>query len=108
MKYPNVFGRIAVVSPAVWWADSQIVRYIEGLKQRPKLRIWLDIGTREGRDAQDAQNAVEGTRKLKDALIRKGWAPGKDFNYVEAAGAEHNERAWAARTGQLLEFLFPH
>ena len=31
LKYPNVFSRIAVVSPAVWWADNQIVHYTEGL-----------------------------------------------------------------------------
>ncbi len=106
-KYPQVFSRIAVVSPAVWWADSQIVRHIEGLARKPKLRIWLDIGTREGRDAQEAQHTVEGVRLLHEALIRKGWKPGKDLSYLEAKDAEHNERSWAARTAQILEFLFP-
>jgi len=107
LKYPTVFTRIAVVSPAVWWADNQIVRYTEEQSRRPPLRIWLDIGTKEGRDANEARAAVDGARRLKKTLIRKGWEEGKTFKYFEAEGAEHNERAWAARIDQILEFLFP-
>ena len=44
---------------------------------------------------------------LEKTLIRKGWEEGKTFRYFEAEGAEHNERAWAARIDQILEFLFP-
>jgi len=107
LKYPNVFSRIAVVSPAVWWADNQIVHYSEAQSKKPPLRIWLDIGTKEGRDAAEAQRTVDGARLLKETLIKKGWKPGKDLEYFEAQGAEHNERAWAARVEKILEFLFP-
>jgi predicted alpha/beta superfamily hydrolase len=107
LKYPNVFSRIAIVSPAVWWADNQIVRYTEALSKKPPLRIWLDIGTKEGRDAKEAQNTVDGARLLKESLMRQGWRAEKDLKYFEAEGAEHNERAWAARLDQILEFLFP-
>ena len=106
LKYPNVFSRVAVVSPAVWWADYHIVQYTD---QQPKqsLRIWLDIGTKEGRDASEAQKTVDGADLLESALLRKGWRLGKDLEFVKAEGAEHNERAWAARVDQILEFLFP-
>lgn len=107
MKYPKVFGRLAVVSPSVWWADNQIVRYTEALPKQPSLRIWLDIGTKEGRNDAEAQNTVNGTRLLRDTLIKKGWKLEKDLRYFEAAGAEHNERAWAARVESILLFLFP-
>ena len=106
LKYPNVFSRIAVVSPAVWWADNQIVHYTEASPKEP-LRIWLDIGTKEGSDAQQAQRTVDGARLLKETLVKKSWRLGKDLKYFEAEGAEHNERAWAARAEQILEFLFP-
>ena len=107
MKYANVFGRVAVVSPSVWWGNNYIVKYVEGQKRKPALRVWLDIGTKEGRNAEEAQTTVDGARLLKETLIRKGWTSGKDLKYFEAQGAEHNERAWAARFGQILEFLFP-
>ena len=106
LRYPNVFSRIAVVSPSVWWANNQILQYTEAQPKRP-LRIWLDIGTKEGRDAPDAQRTVDGARLLKEALMKKGWQSGTDLKYMEAENAEHNERAWAARAEQILEFLFP-
>ncbi len=107
LKYPDVFGLIAVVSPSVWWANNYIVKYVEAERKRPPVRIWLDIGTREGSNAEAAQKTVVDARLLKEALIRKGWKPGKDLSYFEADGAEHNERAWAARVESILEFLFP-
>jgi predicted alpha/beta superfamily hydrolase len=107
LKYNNVFGRIAAVSPSVWFANKQIVQYTAALTTKPHLRIWIDIGTKEGSTADEAQQTVSDTRLLRDTLIEKGWKPGKDLHYVEAAGAEHNETAWAVRVGQILEFLFP-
>ena len=107
LKYPEVFGRLAVVSPSVWWADNYIVKYVEAEKKRPPIRIWLDIGTKEGGNAEEAQKTLEGPRLLKATLIRKGWRLERDLKYFEAEGAEHNERAWAARFDLMLEFLFP-
>jgi predicted alpha/beta superfamily hydrolase len=107
LKYPRVFGRIAVMSPSVWWGNNQIVQYIESLPKKLPLRIWLDIGTKEGGNAEEAQQTVKGARLLKETLIKKGWKPGKDLAYYEAEGAEHNEGAWAARVELMLTFLFP-
>ncbi len=107
LKYSDVFGLLAVVSPSVWWANNYIVKYVEAVRKRTRVRIWLDIGTREGSNAEAAQKTVVDARLLKEALIRKGWKPGKDLSYFEAGGVEHNERAWAARVESILEFLFP-
>jgi len=107
LKYPKVFGRVAIVSPSVWWANNQIVRYVDSLPGKPSLRIWLDIGTKEGGNAEEAQKTVNGARLLKESLIKKGWRLGKDLKYFEAPDAEHHERAWAARVAPILEFLFP-
>ena len=107
LKYPAVFGRAAVVSPSVWFANKQIVHYVQSLPKKPKVRIWMDIGTKEGGTTEEAQQAVSDARLLKDTLIKKGWKLGKDLNYFEAEGAQHNEAAWAARVESTLTFLFP-
>jgi predicted alpha/beta superfamily hydrolase len=107
LKYPAVFRRAAVVSPSVWFANKQIVRYVEGLPKKLPVRIWMDIGTKEGSTVQEAQRTVNDARLLQETLIKKGWKPGKDLDYFEAQGAEHNEDAWAARVAQILTFLFP-
>jgi len=107
LKYSDVFGRAAVVSPSVWFANKQIVHYVESQPKNPGVRIWMDMGTKEGRDAAGAQQAVADARLLQQTLIKKGWKDGKDLKYFEAEGAEHNERAWAARAELILTFLFP-
>jgi len=107
LKYPNVFGRAGVVSPSVWFGGKHIVHYVESLPKKPNVRIWMDIGTKEGRTPEEAQQSIDDARLLRDALVRRGWRLGKDLNYVEAAGAEHNEAAWAARVEGILTFLFP-
>ncbi len=97
--FPDVFTRLAVMSPAVWWDDHVIVRMVEELEEKLPLRIWLDIGTHEigwGR-----------TRALRDALVEKGWHLHDDLQYTEAEGAGHTESAWAARVDPMLRFLFP-
>ena len=58
-------------------------------------------------DAAQTKKTIKDARFLKETLINKGWKLGKDLSYFEAEGAEHNERAWAARVEQILKFLFP-
>lgn len=106
LKYPKTFGKLAVISPSVWWGERMIVKEVLSLNQRPKERIWLDIGTKEGRNAEEENESLTDARKLRDALIRKGWKLNKDLQYLEAEGAEHNEAAWARRVEPLLKFLF--
>ncbi len=107
LKYSDVFGRLAVMSPSVWFANKQILREIEAVRKKPPLRIWVDTGTKEGTTAEEAQQTVVNARLLKETLVRKGWRLGKDLSYFEAEGAEHNERAWATRMEPILKFLFP-
>lgn len=107
LKYPSIFGRAAVVSPSVWFANKQIVHYVEAQQSKPNVRIWLEIGTKEGRTSEEANQTVEDTRLLRDTLVKKRWRVGRDLNYFEAEGAEHNEAAWAARVESIVTFLFP-
>jgi predicted alpha/beta superfamily hydrolase len=101
LRYPTAFGRLAVLSPSVWWDDRVILREVASLAAKPPLRIWLDAGTAEGPDV------IADARALRDALIAKGWVLGEDLSYLEAEGGEHNEQSWASRIDTVLKFLFP-
>ena len=101
LRYPTVFSGLAVVSPSVWWRNRAILKTVAELQEKPALRIWLDIGTKE------STKAVPDARALRDALISKGWRLGDDLAYFEADGAEHTESAWAQRVEPMLRFLFP-
>ena len=101
LKYPMVFGKLAVMSPSVSWDDKLIVRNVKGLKFKPALRIWLDIGTGEG------QSAVDDAKDLRNALVKKGWGLNSDLIYFEAKGSGHNDEAFARRSEPMLKHLFP-
>jgi len=101
LRYATTFGKLAVLSPSVWWDDGAIVRVVDALSTKTSQRIWLDAGTREGADV------IPDIRRLRDALVAKGWSIAGDLMYFEARGGEHNERSWAKRVGPFLKFLFP-
>ena len=101
LRMPEVFGKIAALSPSVWWNHRVIVRFAQATPAEPKPRIWLDIGTKEG------PRIVDDVEMLRDALLQKGWRWEQDLHYERVEGAEHNEAAWARRVGPFLEFLFP-
>jgi predicted alpha/beta superfamily hydrolase len=101
LKFSHVFGKIAALSPSVWWNHRIIHRFAAAAPIEPRPRIWLDIGTREG------PRIVEDVEKFRDVLLAKGWQNDRDLHYERVEGAEHNEAAWAARVGPFLQFLYP-
>jgi predicted alpha/beta superfamily hydrolase len=89
------------MSPSAWWANNQIIRDAARIGERLPLRIWLDIGKREGSKIKHQ------VRALKEILLANGWHEGADFAYAEIPEARHEESAWAARFGDVLKFLYP-
>ncbi|MDQ6678722.1 MAG: alpha/beta hydrolase-fold protein, partial [Acidobacteriota bacterium] len=101
LRYSQVFGKLAIMSPSLWWDDEVMLRRVQALDGRLPLRIWLDMGLEEG------ERCVADTRHMRDALEAKGWVEGIDLQHREYPGAGHTEAAWRARMGQVLQFLFP-
>jgi enterochelin esterase-like enzyme len=101
LQNSRLFGKIAALSPSLWWDQRSIFRFAERINPQPRPRIWLDIGTREG------PRIVPEVERFRDILVRKGWRPGEDLQYERVEGAEHNEAAWSARVAPFLQFLFP-
>jgi enterochelin esterase-like enzyme len=102
LRYPETFGKLAVLSPSVWWNHKYIVSYVNDrapeLEQRP--RIWLDVGDAEGR------RTLGDAELLQARLLANGWREGEDLHFERVAGGTHDEAAWAERVGPMLRFLF--
>ncbi len=101
LRLPQIFGKIAALSPSVWWNERVIVRFAAAATVQPIPRVWLDAGTREG------GRTLEDVERFRDVLLHKGWRLGRDLHYERVEGAEHNEAAWSRRVGPFLRFLFP-
>jgi predicted alpha/beta superfamily hydrolase len=101
LKYSWIFWNVAVLSPSVWWDNRFIVRRVRALGAAAPLRVWLSTGTAEG------EGVVAGARRVRDALLAKGWREGDTLHYQEVDGATHSEAAWASLAPAMLHFLFP-
>ena len=101
LSYPEVFGRVAALSPSVWWNQRWILNFAARRRLKSRPRIWLDTGTQEG------THTTVDARKMREVLLQRGWREGRDLHYEEIPGGQHNEAAWAQRVGPFLHFLFP-
>lgn len=95
--HPRTFGHVGALSPSVWWNDHGVVRAFAALKEKPAVRLWVDMGT--------AEPGWEGVRRVRAALTARGWKRGMDLHYEEVPGGEHTEAAWAQRVGPMLKFF---
>lgn len=101
LKNPQVFSKLMVMSPSVWWDHGMILRFAQQLRAKPSTRIWLDIGSKEGKFTPGY------VRQLRDLLITQGWRLDADLKFTEIRGGHHTEAAWAKRVEPALRFLFP-
>ncbi|HVW78589.1 MAG TPA: alpha/beta hydrolase-fold protein [Alloacidobacterium sp.] len=101
LQYANLFGKLGVLSPSVWWNHKSIIGYVNEVRLQHRPRIWLDVGDAEGRKTLADADLLE--RRLR----ANGWIPEIDLHYERVAGGTHDEAAWAERVSPMLRFLFP-
>ena len=106
LSRPDVFSRAAALSPTVWWGEGEIVRRIAALRERPDVRLWIDIGKRE------APPLRKQVKALQQLLADKGWKKSRltkraTLRHSEIARGRHDEASWGKRFDRVLKFLFP-
>jgi enterochelin esterase-like enzyme len=101
IEHPQVFGRLAVHSPSVWWNHRSILGLLRNLPAEHHARTWLDVGDAEG------ARTLEDTNRLFRQMLKQGWREELDLHYEVCPGGTHDETAWAGRVGPMLRFLFP-
>lgn len=104
LRYATWFGKLAVLSPSVWWNHKSILGYLNErapeIWERP--RLWLDVGDHEGR--RTLHDAEQLNRRLK----ANGWRPGETLHFEKVHGGTHDEASWSHRVRPMLKFLFPN
>jgi hypothetical protein len=100
------------MSPSLFFGRGSVTRWI-GRRPFAGGRIYLDIGTLEGRRARKRRSlprfpsgAMRRLRKLRRLLEKKGYQRGVDLEWLEEPGGRHDEAAWARRLPGMLRFLF--
>jgi predicted alpha/beta superfamily hydrolase len=95
----TTFGKIAVMSPALWISPNYIAQ-VNGETKKP-LRVHLDMGTDE--DQSDFDNCLA----MYDTHLAQGYSVNDDVEFVAGCGQQHNEAAWSVRLPQVYDFLLP-
>ena len=98
LREPDVFGFVGALSPSLWFAGRRIFTKLEA-SPLVRGRIYLDIGRHEGKVA------LEDARRMRDALVAKGYVLGRDLRWVEDPAGRHTEGDWGRRFGEALPFL---
>lgn len=103
LLHPTVFGKLAILSPSVWWNHKSILSYVN--EHAPQIwdrpRLWLDVGDQEGR------RTLHDTEQLARRLKANGWVDEHTLHFERVAGGAHDEASWAGRVRPMLRFLFP-
>ncbi len=106
-RYPDVFSRCGAISPALMWADHEITKSTKKDASWMKgLKVWLDMGTNEGKQIDSFSRAIEDTRAFVDVMDAAGMDPGRDYYYWEVYQGEHNEAFWARRFDKILLYFY--
>jgi len=106
-SHPDVFGRLFVLSPSVWWNRRSILRDIKrpgilgGIFSRSRglrsdVDVWLSIGLTEG------DTAVLDVRRLRDTLTEIRQGDVSRISYIEDPDGAHSEESWARQIAMAL------
>lgn len=94
-----IFGKIAVMSPALWISPI----YVGQVKSTPKkpLRVHLDMGTAED------QSSFDDCLSMYETHLTQNYAANDDLEFVAGCGQSHNEAAWSVRLPEVFDYLLP-
>jgi enterochelin esterase-like enzyme len=95
-RHPEVFGAAACLSTTFGYADDFLQRVAR--EPKPPIRLYLDSGW--------PHDNYEATRGMRNVLVKRGFAPGRDLHYLAFPNARHDERSWATRVHVPLQLLF--
>ncbi len=95
-RHPASFGRVAAVSPSLWWNGGSV---IERWKARPPAlqRLWIDMGD------QERAGLCDELRRFEKA-VQPAYGPSMHAEVIP--GGRHDEPSWSARLPRILKFLF--
>lgn len=110
MTYPEYFGKVAAMSPSLWWDDHVILKMATEWEVDPtEMKIWLDMGFFED-DPEEAEeedvDPLEEAAALCEILKEKGFRRGRSLRYFEDKSGTHDEIAWGRRFSKVLRFLY--
>ena len=99
LRYPAVFGRVAVFSPAFWFAGQSLLTFAAQHPPHPDARFYFLCGALESPTMEPLMGAV------RDALLAGGLPPAH-LSYQVRPDGQHAEWFWRREFGAAYQWFF--
>jgi predicted alpha/beta superfamily hydrolase len=100
LKRPDVYGRIAAISPSSWWDSDVIVNDVKATLAAPARPLFVYVDSGQGSVDDEAD-----TDLLAADYLALGYVDGTNFRHVIQPGAAHNETYWAERFPGAMQLI---
>ena len=100
LKRPDIYGRIAAISPSSWWDNDVIVGDIKTTSPAPMRPLFVYVDSGQGTADDEAD-----TDLLASAYLGLGYVAGENFRHVIQPGASHSEVYWAQRFPGAMQLI---
>ena len=106
LKYPTVFGKVGVFSPAFWFAPK-VFDFSKTHGNIEDTRMFFLAGGKEGKNTSfnEINETVKDMNKMVHVLKEKGF-PSNNLNVKVVPEGEHNEKLWRNNFEETILWLF--
>ena len=104
LKYTKYFSRFGCVSNAYYVIQDELERLALDSDLSQVKKLYMDIGTKESKDEENALKDIESNQRIFDILNDKMDHSKIEFKIIK--DAVHNELAWRIRFPDIIKFLF--
>ncbi|SDX41671.1 alpha/beta hydrolase-fold protein [Hymenobacter psychrophilus] len=98
LKYPLVYGRVGVFSPAFWFAEQPLFAYLRLHPPRPDTRFYFVAG------ATESATMAPLMRAMHDSLAKTGM-PAANLSYHSVPDGQHAEWFWKREFAAAYQWL---
>lgn len=102
LKYPRVFGKVGVFSPAFWFSEQNFA-FARAAHPLPGTRIYMVTGGHEGDQPEVYANDH---RRMADTLVAIGFRRGVDLQAFVRDDGQHSEWFWRREFPAVYRWLF--
>lgn len=103
LKHPEVFGRVGVFSPALWFSPAIFSYAAAADPRRPRARFYFVTGAREG---VAPEVYVRDQGRMVEALAALGCRRGTELSAAVRPDGEHAEWFWRREFPVAYQWLF--
>jgi predicted alpha/beta superfamily hydrolase len=98
LEQPDVFGHCLAFSPSLGWDQECLLKSLQNEKKWPaNIRLWLSMGTREGRDSESQKQNLARAQRLHHLLSPDVTTIKTSVQFHEFADASHDEKSWSTQ-----------